>query len=1309
MARTAPVPNIPPIPGMNPCTWLAGGGAGGGGSGSGSGKGGDGDANAEGNSAKEDPNGGDKGAGSCGNGAPGSCSNCGNNISVGDPVDVGTGVVFTWPVVDLALPGPLPLSIRRTYSSASVSRDVGMGRGWTHSLAWHIDLGRRTVEVWDGNGSLVVMPVPEVGGHVIGYDTRLLYRYSWGLALLHEGLWRLFFPDEADPRKHRLGWIEDNNGNRIRLFYKDGKLNRLEDSVGRIVEVSTDPNGHITSLAVSTSADGGRRIHFASYKYDANGNLSGVSDALGLASHYRYNADALLASSQEPGRLTFHYRYDSHARCVETWGAASDGSVPALSKRAPAVLADGTTQAKGMYHNVITYGDDGFREIADSVQVRRVFANRYGLIEKAVSNGNVTEREFDKDGKLLVHVDALGGVTRFDRENGYVTRITNPIGETQNITRDDAGRPTEFTDALGPILKTTYDSAGNVIESTFSLGDTWVTNFNSRGLPIERIEPNGGRQLFEYDDHFNLARITKPDGKQWSFTYDYLGRMISHTGSDGATTHYERNDKGQATTIRGADGNATRMRYNDDGYLSSYSTGLAHYSRDFNGVGKVSQINMPNGAHRRFLYNREGRVDQILNERGQPLDVFYDPEGLVLRVDGFDGRSRRYKYDGMGRLTTYQDGAGAKYLYEYDLVGQLKKIEFPDGTLAELTHDVRGRVTGARNAHVQQRFDLDGAGQVLREETDFDGYSSIVTRKFDISRCLEGLASSEDLALTVTRDVVTRPTEMRFDSHIMRFRYDACGNEISRSLMGEGTLESQYYLGELRRRSVTSPNVAERFGVQEPPWVGEGPPNATVSLAFAYDEDGKLTHRWDNRFGVTAYEYDANERLLATFLEGVPQEAFSYDAANNHSERSRPRNYDSADRLLNAADYNYSYDLDGRLIEKAHVDGTQRWLYAWSASDTLESVTRPDGVKIDFLYDVFGRRMQKRVLAADHATSGVVVSRTRFVWDGDVILQEITEEPGSATARVSARSYLYDRDAQPLAQRDSTRETGAAWQHGEWLYFVNDPLGTPDYLVNADGREAARFQRAAFGATQVLSETGVWSPLRFPGQYEDSETGLHYNRYRYYDPDVGRYITQDPAAGVPDSNRYRYCTNPVMFSDDFGLGTHNVEATFENPNSDPPIPAGTKVGSGHFNSGPDERMYDDEHTGKAEQYREKKKGALAKGCSEEEANRRAGMSAHYSERFGDTEATCMRTAKQQFKGKLAGGKLTMRGDRPPCTRCRGRMEQFAQENGCTVEYHYPRDPNHPNPPHGKGSFVSNGTFKDGKANPEVPEIGRAHV
>jgi len=161
------------------------------------------------------------------------------------------------------------------------------------------------------------------------------------------------------------------------------------------------------------------------------------------------------------------------------------------------------------------------------------------------------------------------------------------------------------------------------------------------------------------------------------------------------------------------------------------------------------------------------------------------------------------------------------------------------------------------------------------------------------------------------------------------------------------------------------------------------------------------------------------------------------------------------------------------------------------------------------------------------------------VWDGDVLVHEVTEQArAEGDPVVEVKTYCFEDDGfSPVAHRDS----------GGWFHYVNDPIGTPERLIGEDGAVACELRREAWGRTEVLPGGKTGTALRFPGQYEDGETGLCYNRFRYYDPEAGRFISSDPIGLLGDKNAFRYAPNSFSWLDPLGL----VELKWDNPKSEP--------------------------------------------------------------------------------------------------------------------------------------------------------------
>jgi len=316
---------------------------------------------------------------------------------------------------------------------------------------------------------------------------------------------------------------------------------------------------------------------------------------------------------------------------------------------------------------------------------------------------------------------------------------------------------------------------------------------------------------------------------------------------------------------------------------------------------------------------------------------------------------------------------------------------------------------------------------------------------------------------------------------------------------------------------------------------------------YRYDANGNLAGIDDSRKGSKSFHYDPLDRLVA--VRGDTPESFAHDPAGTLLGQSGAVADDRANvkgnRLLMQGDRHFDYDAFGNLMRERRGTG-QRLItdYRYDSQHRLIGASLPDGSQVTYRYDAFGRRIAKVV---DGKTS-------EFLWQGDRLIAESGPE--------HYRSYLYEPGSfRPLAMLQGKGATA------EPFYYQLDHLGTPQELTSAAGEILWSVKYRAYGNVAKLeiaeldnplrfqgqyydAETGlhynrhryynpeiaeVDNPLRFQGQYYDAETGLHYNRHRYYNPNTGSYLTPDPIKLAGGLNNYQYVNNPTGWVDPLGL------------------------------------------------------------------------------------------------------------------------------------------------------------------------------
>ncbi len=410
----------------------------------------------------------------------------------------------------------------------------------------------------------------------------------------------------------------------------------------------------------------------------------------------------------------------------------------------------------------------------------------------------------------------------------------------------------------------------------------------------------------------------------------------------------------------------------------------------------------------------------------------------------------------------------------------------------------------------------DAAGRVLSES----GINGAVGYEWDALSNLTGLTLPGEQKLAWLHYGSGHVSAIRFGQQLVtEFTRDRLHREVRRT---QGAREQLRQYDSLGRRTLQRSELSTDVTLPE---------QALLERLYRYTARGELSGVSDTLRGEVDYGYDAEGRLLKHYeaRQGHSRAQFSYDAADNlaASDAAAPV---TDNRLQHWQALFMKYDHWGNLVSRRN--GLYEQHYAYDAENRLVSArgTGPEGrFEARYHYDALGRRTRK-IVTTTHGTTD-----TRFLWQGYRLLQEQQESGLCST-------YLYDPNEawSPLARVDHLRDQSS----GEIYWFNTDLNGAP--LEVTDERSAVRWsgQYGSFGEVRHQSEgfsrlvnrtAMAHQPLRYAGQYADGETGLHYNLFRYYDPQVGRFIVQDPIGLNGGWNLYQYAPNPLGWIDPLGL------------------------------------------------------------------------------------------------------------------------------------------------------------------------------
>jgi RHS repeat-associated protein len=1054
----------------------------------------------------------------------------------GHPVDIATGKVFT-EKVDCELPGLIPFRWERTWYSTSTYRGP-LGHGWHHSYDLSLDLGEPGLVLFHtDDGRHVALPPLRVGEeHFERREKLTLLRDEAGYSVRdrQDRLYRFAPVAGRPPHQHPLGEIQDRAGNTVRLHYDaGGRLSAIVDPSGRWIQIVSDAEGRTTALVAPHPTIPEQRIYLTRYTYDAWGNLASVVDAAGHTATFSYQGHLLVKETDRNG-LSFHFAYDggdATARCVHTWG---DG---------------------GIYDHKLTYFDES-TIVENSLGQRSTFFHREGTVHKSVDPlGNTTLTERNDFAEVVKETDALGQVKLYERdERGNVVSLTLPSGASVKAQYDARDRLVESEDAVGGKWHWTYDDAGRLLERRDPLGR--ATKYTWHGArPDSVTEPDGSRTAIAWDANGNLAQLLLPDGAQRTWDYDAHGRSLREVDFNGNVRKRERDLLGRTLRVLEPDGNVRQYAYDPEGNVTLIRERDQEATLSYTGMGRLAARNY-GGATIRFEYDTEERLRTIVNEHGVAYRFVLGPAGWIDAESGFDGVTRRFTRDALGRVVRADGPAGSFTEYRYDPANRVIERKHADGSKDWFTYRDDGDLLEAGNAATVVKLERDAVGRVIREQQGDDW----VAFEYDLLNRLTATRSSRGADIAIERNVRGHVTAVRAAGSVKanpatgaidsadsstafeaRFTRDSFGRELERVLPGGA--RSGFTRDSLGRPLVHEIGISgEQVGARRYEW---GVDDRLVAILDAMEGPVRFGHGpWRN---LERAEYREQAELRISDAVG---NLFRTVARND-------RQYGPAGELLRAVDARgttaYRYDEHGNLIEKIEPQGA-RWVYEWDPLGMLTKVERPDGEIVRFAYDAFGRRIWK-------SFRGKV---TRWLWQQNVPLHEWIEPDPAASAgggdvqeaadderaaRTAALLVASPAQGPPHSETPlGTPDAPITWLFvpgtfaplaklvGERMFgIVTDHLGTPLRMYDADGQEVWAAEIGVFGELRNVRGDRFACPFRWPGQYEDAETGLYYNRFRYYSPEAGQYISQDPLRLFGGLAPYAYVHDPLVFRDPLGL------------------------------------------------------------------------------------------------------------------------------------------------------------------------------
>lgn len=1045
-------------------------------------------------------------------------------VSSTNPVHAATGakVLGDDDDLDFALPGVLPIDWQRVYNSRDERRDGLFGAGWSVRYEVCVELqahplgGERLVYT-DEQGRRIDMGSIPLGSAVFSDGEGLSVRRNPDGRLLIEsedGLYRLFEPSPANPQRLRLNQLGDRNHNRIYLDYDtSGRLERLRDTFDQVQAELVYSNQWPARVArIERLYPDRQRQLLASYAYDDRGDLAQVQD-ISQQVQRRFAYDS--------GRRMIEHRLPTGLRCFYEWAC--------IDEREWRVVRHSTDAGEEFRYEYDLQA--GLTRVTDNLQRQSLRRwNRQQQITEYQDNlGQAWHFQWNEERQLLGATDPQGGQYQYQYdEAGNLCRSVDPLGRTEStLWLEHWALPLAQTDAAGNTWTYQYDERGNCIRETDPLGHSTRYHHDGRGQVLEIIDASGKSKTLAWNDQGQLLRHVDCSGYPTSFSYDRQGYLQVITNALGERQVFEHDVQGNLLQNQLPDGRSERYQYDASGLLTQYTD--------------------PAGQSTAYQYDHRGQLQLRIDPLRRQVRLEYDVFGRLLALTNENGESYRFTWDAGDRLVQQQDLDGSARRFVYDRLDQVARLEFVpappsaestaiDPIVHELQRDAIGRLVGkitsdgqtlygydvldqltevtfTDKAGQQQKlaFAYDAIGQLLAEHNpsgnlhyQYDELGNLTRTQLPDGRWLNRLYYGSGHLHQINLD----------GQVISDFERDRLHREVLRT-QGRISTRSEYDRGGRLRARLQHPTQAQ------------GNPALELHKHFEFDPGDNLIGRMKRQphgQDRQLLHYDASGLIIASQNRANGQdETFGYDAAANLLDPSRPSGgLVRHNKLLTYQDKRYRYDGFGRMIEKRSTSrGLQ--LFTYDAEHRLVEVRNQGAAGqtlVRMSYDPFGRRVAKSL----YDSQGQLLEQTHFTWDGMQLLQERSSRLDSL--------YIYAPDSdEPLARVDGQ---GAAQKV---RYYHNDFSGLPEQLTEVDGHNVWKASYRIWGNTWEEAREPYYieeQNLRFQGQYLDREIGLHYNTFRFYDPDVGRFTTPDPIGLDGGLNLYLYAPNPFGWIDPLG-------------------------------------------------------------------------------------------------------------------------------------------------------------------------------
>ena len=860
------------------------------------------------------------------------------------------------------------------------------------------------------------------------------------------------------------------------------------------------------NLIKSVAPNGG----VTTYEYDKIGDLTKTTDALNNVTTQSFDLNGLLKEQDLPNGGKYTYNYDTLQRLTKI--QAPEGVSQSFTYNEKGDIVE----QKDSKDNTTTFGYDIMHNMTSATDAqgnKTSYAyNGAGDLTSVINpNGGTTNYTYDPMDRVTAQTDPTGLVTTFEYDVlGNLTKQDKSGGRVTSYAYDNLGNLISTTNALGATNTYTYDKNSQLTKITDALGFSTSASYDANGQITSTTDAKNNTTSYAYDNMGNITSVTNKLGNSKQYGYDVLGRLTSVTDEKGVQTSYTYDNMGNLTSTTDGNGSTTTYTYDQLSRLTSQTNALNQtQTYTYDTLNNVKEITKPDGQKIDYDYNQ---INQLVSQTaatdedsnamyaydaaGQLITMSditgtsgyeYDSDGRVTKANLTGGRSLQYKYDSLGRLAelVYPDGTSVKYgydtldrmvsvtdrnggvtTYEYDADNRPIKCNRPNSTYTTITYDELGQITYLENDNTNGTL-------ISRFVYTYNAEGQIVTEVSKNNAAEVTRNISYDDRGEITGFLETQGTNKR----VVSYAYDNAGNRTGRV---------SNYTGQAQITTKYTYNIAEQLTQQK-----QTSGSTTTTTNYTYDANGnqiKASATTGNTTTNTNYVYDVENRLTVVKSGGNILLASIYDGNGDRVFSVSPKSVADASVKYTAT----AKDVNG--------DGTI------SITDMEKANAGKDVPFYELVFIPLGIAY----------TDKNKYTLTTYINDTTQANTQVLQEYNKG-GNVQA-TYAYGANDDRISYDDGTTN---------WTY-MNDGRGSVSNITGPKGVNVVDYEYHMFG--ELISQDGTTSSnYNYNAENTDPTTGLQYLRARYYQPDMGRFLSSDTYSGTLSDpltmNRYIYAGN----------------------------------------------------------------------------------------------------------------------------------------------------------------------------------------